>query len=244
MIDHILFNDELELLLIRMRIMQPYVNEFRIYESAYTFTGKQKRFVAWDNMNRFDEIESDVTVIRNSDLPHRNPWVNEKRTRNRIEVEPGEINILSDVDEIPSRSVLAMIQKMPLDSFPIVNYQDHYYYDIFTKWQDPIATTVFFLKSNNIQRMRKIRRRFTKVYGGWHFSCFGGADKLEKKLGDFAHTELNITRPEIEYALQHGTDIVRNRGYDRLVRLSSWRNEDLPDYVCTPENMDYLIGNF
>lgn len=243
-IDHILFNDELDMLLARLEILSPIVTEFRIYESGFTFQGEKKELHATNNQHLFMYMAPRVTIHAAIEPPHRNPWVNEERARNRFKIIQGAINIMSDVDEIPSRSLCEMVMHLPNSAFPVTNLQDFYYYDIYTKWIEPCACSVFAINtSSNYNRLRQKRKNHTKIYGGWHFSYFGGHDQIRRKLNSFSHTEVQINDSDLKDSIKNGFDFIKTGKRGKLIRLQE--NPDIPDYVIRAMafNKVHLFGN-
>jgi hypothetical protein len=246
-IDHILFNDELELLKIRMKILAPVVDLFIIYESYLTFTGKAKSIHATLNRSSFPDVPYLIKVDRfwdplNSEggVSSKNPWRNEQRQRDEMtkNIYRGQINIMSDVDEIPSREIIELVKYLPDSQFPITNFQTQYYYDTYTRFFQPVGNSIFALDDKqSATRLRKRRNKLNKIYGGWHFSCFGGQQMLENKLRSFSHQELEWNSGTLADALQQGKDFVTDRKRDNLIPLTS--NKDIPSYV-----LDNLTGEY
>lgn len=247
-IDHILFNDELELLKIRLKILAPVVDLFIVYESCYTFTGQSKLPFATKNRDELSCIvamEKRLQTQIDSLPPHKNPWRNEQQQRDKMtqNIYPGQINILGDVDEIPSREIIELVAALPDSAFPITNFQTQYYYDTYTRFFQPVGNSNFVIDSKRTAtQIRKRRNKFNPIFGGWHFSCFGGIDVLENKLKSFSHQELEWTRESLQTDLQQGTDFVRDRKRDNLIRLTS--NDDIPEYVWKNLTGEYRKNPF
>lgn len=84
-----------------------------------------------------------------------------------------------------------------------------------------------------------IRKRVTGTMvpsGGWHWSWFGGRDKIVKKLESYSHYELNLphfkTDEHVEYCLETGTDLFL-RGPGKLLDL---HDTPMPRYVINNLN--------
>lgn len=81
--DFFIFNDEFDVLEIRLYELYQYVTLFIIAESRETLTGREKPLYLKENWSRFakyhDKIRRvEVTLVRNI----TNPWLNEYRMRN------------------------------------------------------------------------------------------------------------------------------------------------------------------
>jgi hypothetical protein len=80
-------------------------------------------------------------------------------------------------------------------------------------WLGSVLTTVGRSRASSANWHRAHRELFP-VYGepaGWHLSYFGGRESIRRKLGSFAHQELNNpainSDGHIERCLASGTDL-------------------------------------
>jgi beta-1,4-mannosyl-glycoprotein beta-1,4-N-acetylglucosaminyltransferase len=74
--DSFLFFNELDLLEIRLKILDPYVDFFVISESDYTFSGNKKPFYFDENKNMFDKFLHKIIHIKNHDSDKTNNLIN------------------------------------------------------------------------------------------------------------------------------------------------------------------------
>jgi len=68
-IDCFLFNDELDVLEIRLSLLSPYVNLFVLIESSKTFDGQDKPFYYEENRERFKDYSDKILYIKVEDMP-------------------------------------------------------------------------------------------------------------------------------------------------------------------------------
>jgi beta-1,4-mannosyl-glycoprotein beta-1,4-N-acetylglucosaminyltransferase len=102
-----LFN-EIDLLELRMEVLNNYVDYFVIVESNKTFTNKDKTFNFEENRARFDTYAHKIIYIKVEDMPQppANDWAREAFQRNAImrglvNAAPTDLILVSDLDEIP-----------------------------------------------------------------------------------------------------------------------------------------------
>ena len=150
--DCFLFNNELDLLEIRLKYLWDVVDTFVIVEADATFAGKEKPLHFEENKERFKWAESKIKhVVKKVDrdkidftdesaeasLRHATfRWDLERSQRNYIETGVESANdedfvMLGDVDEIPRKSVIEKILKEGLskDDKPIfLNLINCYYF--------------------------------------------------------------------------------------------------------------------
>jgi len=255
-IDHIVYNDELDMLLMRMRCLDPVVDKFHIIEGDFSFTGKYKgfkfasRFMEDKRFNEFGKKIHLSCFMMGESVPDmvyinkKTSWQNEWDTRDellrraKMYHKEGDIHILSDVDEIPSRFAVELVKSAKESGnikFPIVSSLNYYYYDFDHQWKDNCLCNIFFTDfKRSAKRMRKYRRRYSRIYGGWHCSYFGGTDTVLNKIHSFAHTELldgkRNTKEWVESCISKGIDFIG--GKKRGILIQKQNNvESLPDYA-------------
>ena len=130
-LDCFIFNDELEILDIRLNILNSYVDKFIIVESTINHQGnyKKKHF----NINLFKKFEKKIKYITIEEIPKNfSAWQRENYQRNYIskgleEFSPEDIAIVSDADEIPN---LKNIDFTKLNNNYYTFEQDHFHYKL------------------------------------------------------------------------------------------------------------------
>jgi beta-1,4-mannosyl-glycoprotein beta-1,4-N-acetylglucosaminyltransferase len=103
------FFNELEVLEIRLNILNDYVDYFVIVEATKTHAGKPKELYYLKNKNKFKKFENKIIHVIVDDMPEikESRWELENFQRNAIirglkNCEPDDIILISDVDEIPN----------------------------------------------------------------------------------------------------------------------------------------------
>ena len=111
--DCIPFFNELDILKLRLNILDPYVDRFVIEESTVTFSGEPKELVFEKNKDMFKEflpkithIVVDDTPIEGADTYERDYFQKNNLIRGLKDATPEDIIIFSDADEIPCPETL------------------------------------------------------------------------------------------------------------------------------------------
>ena len=114
--DCIPFFNELDILKLRMQILNPYVDWFVIEESSVTFSGEQKRMIFAENRHLFQEFENKIRYVAVEDSPMEGVTTHErdKYQKNQLiralgDCRADDIIVFSDVDEIPKPETLVRI---------------------------------------------------------------------------------------------------------------------------------------
>lgn len=228
MIDTFTFHDELDLLEIRLNSLAPYVRKFILAESPITHSGKPKPLYYQENRKRFSlfNIEGIVVNLKeNSD-----PWVLEKQQREALNINdalPGEIVLLSDVDEIPD-----LRNFFPTENGVFKQKLYYYYCNTYTGKANWKGTVAYLRKDiSDLNELRYSRWKMPTIGTGWHFSTLGSVEKIINKIESFAHQELN-------------TPIVKNEIANRRAKLLDPydRNKDKL-IVEMPSGLSWLLEN-
>ena len=107
--DCFIFFNELDLLELRLNVLDPVVDRFVLVEATRTFQGREKPLFFSDNKHRFKDFLGKiihVAVTEYPDNPARDPWLLETHQRGMImeglrDCDPRDVILISDVDEIP-----------------------------------------------------------------------------------------------------------------------------------------------
>lgn len=114
--DCVPFFNELDILKLRMQILNPYVDCFVIEEASVTFSGEPKRMIFAENRHLFKEFENKIRYVAVEDSPMEGVTTHErdKYQKNQLirvldDCRADDIIIFSDVDEIPKPETLLRI---------------------------------------------------------------------------------------------------------------------------------------
>jgi hypothetical protein len=207
------FFNELDLLEIRLEELWNVVDYFVLSESTLSHSGKPKELIFDNNKDRFKKYESKIRYINVDDMPETtDSWVRERHQRTACEralydLQPEDLVIVSDVDEIPRAEALEMVKddtnnyERYIFTIPMFQYKLNYmkYFDI-SKQPNIMVTRGHVF--TNPQQEREYTWPWTPRpadivfvdHAGWHFTYFGDDTNIVTKLKNFAHTESDVPR--------------------------------------------------
>jgi beta-1,4-mannosyl-glycoprotein beta-1,4-N-acetylglucosaminyltransferase len=197
-VDAFMFYNELDILELRLTVLDEYVDRFVLVEAEVNHVGTSKELFFQNNKDRFakwlSKIEH-VIVTADESPKDKNPWSREKYQRECIlrglESVPDEaVVMISDVDEIPDMNIVPFEKlEHPISSVHMWMYQYSLDYLLMTEpWFGTVVTTAALVRKHGPNMFRDNRWKFfTYAYAGWHLSSFGDAKHVLNKLKTFAH---------------------------------------------------------
>ena len=257
--DCFIFNNETDLLEIRLNILNNYVDYFIIIESEETFTGLKKKLVF--DIKNYPKFKEKIIygVINKFPENFSSAWQNESFQRNYIlnlldNANSEDFIMISDLDEIPN---LENINLLDYDEKLIVFEQRLFLYkinygEIKPSWHGTKCIKKINLTTPQHVRNLKTHKRynffrldkkfFSKTYedsfkviknGGWHFSWLGNTDFIKQKLESFSHTEMNTVfinnDDHIEQCIKNLKPLETNQKID--IKKLPIDSDYLPKYI-------------
>ena len=204
------FFNELDVVEIRLEELWNTVDYFVISESNLSHSGNKKEYVFENNKERFAKYWDKIRLIKVNDMPETtDSWVRERHQRKCLErgltdLEPEDLVIVSDCDEVPRAEMIEMIKEDENDynkyvlNIPQFHYRLNYMRILpETKYANIMVTRGRAL--TDPQHERELTWPWTPdlpetVYlehGGWHLTYQGDDLQVIEKLQNFAHTEVN-----------------------------------------------------
>jgi len=208
-VDTFMFYNELDVLELRLTVLDRYVDRFVLVESEVNHAGGQKELFFQNNRERFAKWLPRIThiIATAAESPKdENPWAREKFQRECIlrgleggasadgtfqaPVPPSAIIMVSDLDEIPDMT------RVPFENLPHIvtsvhMYMFEYSFDyLFTgePWFGTVLTNYEIFKRMGPNYFRDNRWKFPPIkYAGWHLSSFGNGAHVANKHLTFAH---------------------------------------------------------
>lgn len=219
-IDAFCFFNELDMLELRLRVLDPHVDHFVIVEADHTFSGKRKESVYLKNQKRFEEFAGKIThhfvridaeKLDFSSRPDKfdrstDFWKVEFMQRNAVaevlkSFDPEDLAIVSDVDEFPALQAIDEIRgsawrRFLVKHFPFAFEQAEFYYNAGnlrdSPWNGSIIASCRKFIELSPQKLRDRRNKIFRIKnGGYHFSYFMTPEQIALKISSFAHQELN-----------------------------------------------------
>lgn len=250
-IDAISFFNELDLLELRLTELSPVVDKFVIVEATRTHKGDPKPFYYAENKARFAEWEDKIEHIIVGDMPtgegiaairRREMFQRNCILRGLRMAADDDIVLISDCDELPRLTTLP--RDLP-DGAVVTYLQKLYYYNFNTyapdrPWPgtracrvaDARAMSPHIVRNSMGQPDAYYPRHMHMQNGGWHYSYFGGVDKIREKQTQFLHQELvnekNTALDTIRARVAGGLDI--------------WGRENEQEFVIGPaDDLPYTV---
>ena len=245
--DCFIFNHEIELLEIRLNILNDYVDKFVITEGDMTFSGLPKESHFLNNKERFAKWE-DKIILNQINIPEcESPWHREIYSRNamiNLDIfNDDDLIVMSDGDEIPNPEILEQASEWVSDDTHFTFEQSCYAYwmnNLYSdKWFGTRAATYKYVNNTTVDDIREGTEDESKITGsvitngGWHFTYLGNEDHIRQKINSFCdrHFDVPEVTENISKNLEDGNDVL-NRTH------ISYRKVDLDDSF--PQ---YIIDN-
>jgi beta-1,4-mannosyl-glycoprotein beta-1,4-N-acetylglucosaminyltransferase len=199
-LDTFMFYNELDVLELRLTVLDEYVDRFVLVESEVNHTGEPKELFFQNNRDRYakwlPKIEH-IIVTADESPKDENPWSREKYQRECIlrgldGVPDQSIVMVSDVDEIPDMSEIPY-EKLPHLICTVHMWMFEYSFDyMFTgePWFGTVITNAETFRKFGPNEFRSNRWKFFVFqHAGWHLSSFGNGAHVANKLNTFAHSK-------------------------------------------------------
>jgi hypothetical protein len=212
--DCFLFNNELDMLELKLTEMSDGVDYFVIGEANRTFKGEPKPMYLRENWQRFKDWHHKIRLIDITIPADADPWVNETQDREQLkrglyDAAPDDVIISSDCDELLRSTALGAIRDTPttVNHFSLrvaqfvfkLNYLMTQYTtadDVKMIFHIPCLATRFKFLAG-MEEQKKLRNA-TELPGtakiwhaGWHFTFMGNNTWVKEKIKAFDYTWLN-----------------------------------------------------
>ena len=188
--DTFTFNDELDLLELRLETLEDVVDTFVLVELPISFRCNAKPLHFSENKDRFGRFMDRIRVVSPTFFPTGPHPEIEHFQRRQIkaglsDAGPGDLVLMGDVDEIPDPLVIQVLKDKPV-AHPVTFRQILYYYHVDTAlpfaWKGTVAIPWGIGPTFDAQDLRQMRHHFPCVDGGWHFSWLGSSSQINDKL--------------------------------------------------------------
>jgi beta-1,4-mannosyl-glycoprotein beta-1,4-N-acetylglucosaminyltransferase len=156
------------------------------------------------------------------------------------EAQDDDIIFTSDADEIANPLVVERMGDWFDRSNHYVMVGPCYYYylnvQVEDNWMGTRVCTLEHLKTTSIDKLRQSHKDAWKIMsGGWHWSFFGGADRVRAKIEAYAHQEHNIEqlKMSMESRIENNEDPC-GRDYFKLRTVPI--DNSFPEYIQYNKN--------
>lgn len=208
--DTFTFFNELDILELRLNILNEYVDKFILVEATRSHQNKPKPLYFQENLDRFEKFLPKIEHVILDEFPQYSYWSHENHQRDHIYncinklAQDDDIIFISDLDEIwDPEKIIPILSNT--DSNKIYRWRSricYFYFNLIAQkedWIQPMFLSFSLLKeliekkqysiSQNILRdIHSPINIYTDEYSGWHFSYTG---PVIYKLQNFLHSEFN-----------------------------------------------------
>ena len=242
------FFNELDLLEIRLNILDKDVDFFVICESTETFQGNPKPLYYELNKERFAKWKDKIIHIVS---PVGDFYDSFERARYQKEYiinyldffckcEDDDVIYFGDLDEIWKPQIVdGKVYKLRQ-----LNYCYYFNNRSSEDWRGTIVGRVKNIKEKGLNWHRANPENILQD-GGWHFTNMGGAEQIRKKLEAYDHKEFNFDhiKEDLENKIYYNEDYV-GRAVDWQGKpFAFWSEEvDLPQFI--KDNRDKYVLYF
>lgn len=239
------FFNELDILEIRLNILDEYVDFFVLGESEQTFSNKEKPLFFQENKQRFNKWSDKIIYIKHPKINLTNSFEiaafqKDNLKTGLINASDDDIVYFGDVDEI-------WIPKQIDDKVYNLRQLNYSYYLNNRSSEQWVGTIVSKYKNIKNGSLNYFRANHTNELdnGGWHFTNMGGVEQILKKIDSYDHQEFNneYTKSQIKYRIENNLDYV-GRHLDWLGKPFLFKVEDdgLPIFLKdNKENYKHLF---
>lgn len=199
-IDCFPFYNELDVLEIRLNVLNDVVDKFVLVEASKTQSKIDKPFYFEENKQRYSKFLDKIVHVKVEDYPEEDGWAMENFQRNCIKrgidtlnLKDDDIIVISDVDEIWDPEVKTFIKQIFAkghDMFSVVLKYLVFYLNLITLnkiWIGSTFTKFSFFKKSCPQDIRNKKDNIPALGTplgpsfGWHFGYQGGKELVYQK---------------------------------------------------------------
>lgn len=266
-----LFDNEFDLLDIKLHELADHVDQFILVESGITFTGKSKPTHFANNKEKYAQFTKLHAITIPSDkmlAVTGGAWGREAYSRLvmmqaivQLGIQEGDIVIQTDVDEILRANTVQLLKKCNFheSQFPMnLMLRDYRYSFEFLDpnlWSLSVHAQVYSKKLTKLVRAPPAITRLADA--GWHCSwCFPQISDFVHKITSYSHTEHNqprfLDKNRIQQYVCEGKELFDRWGecYSFRELVNNWDGTgirqysaiDIPSLVSEqPHRFDYLL---
>lgn len=198
-IDTFPFNDELDMLDIRLAITEPYVDRWIISEANRTFSGLEKPYHLSDNIAQFDRYRDRIEIIQLEIAHDQINWACENRMRQGLspaldQCAGDDVIIHGDLDEVINPVEFDnILDVMTQHRQPVSCTMDMYIYRfnqrVNRRWGGSVVSQRSWFqdcqqlyKGNNVKRKDRSHCVSLDRAVGWHWTWIGPDERIRNKV--------------------------------------------------------------
>jgi hypothetical protein len=238
--DTFCFYNELDLLEIRLNILDPHVDYFVLAECEETFSGKPKPLYYNENKERFIKWQHKIIHVLNNKIETNDSFERAgyqkdsiRKFLEHLDLKDDDIVYFGDLDEIWKPQD---IKDDKVYNLKQLNYSYYLNNRSSEEWVGTIVGKWGIVKTNTFNYWRANHDNVLEN-GGWHWTNQGGEEQILKKLDAYDHQEANVpyVREGIKFRMETGVDY--------LGRDKDWKGNPFEFWVDESELPTYLLEN-
>lgn len=198
-IDTFPFNDEFDMLAIRLAITEQYVDRWIISEADRAFSGIEKPYHLSDNLERFHQYRDRIEIVKLEIDPDRINWACENRMRQGLstaldQCADDDVIIHGDLDEVidPER-FSSILLRMDQYQRPVSCNMEMYIYRfdqrVDRRWAGSVVSRrAGFVDCQQLYKGPSVKRKdrghcvTMDSNVGWHWTWIGPDDRIRNKV--------------------------------------------------------------
>ena len=228
------FFNELDILEIRLNILDEHVDFFVLGESEQTFSNKEKPLFYLENKKRFEKWNHKIIHVVHPKTSITNSfeiagYQKDNLKTGLIGANDDDTIYFGDVDEIWTPKEI----DDKVYNLRQLNYSYYLNNRSSEQWVGTIVSKYINIKNGSLNYYRA--NHINELdNGGWHFTNMGGVEQILKKLDAYDHQEFNNehTKSQIKHRVENNIDYVGRR-VDWLGNPFTFKVEDsnLPQFL-------------
>lgn len=233
-VDAFIFYNEIDLLHMRLEELYPVVDKFLLVQANHTFRGVFKGTSFDKHDPQWAPYIDKITEVTVGLSGGKDAWERERYQRNCISMyaqaayAQNDIIMISDVDEIPRREVVASLTNL---TEPVALNMRHYNYGLNCRFPG-LWFAAKALRVSDMTTAEEIRHATFPLIedAGWHFSYFGDDEFISNKFKSFSHSEVDT--PLVHSRIAENRRLLldpHNHGQQLYI-------EDPPYWPCAVQN--------
>ena len=257
-IDCFTFNDELDVLEIRLNELYDSVDHFVLVEASKTQSLKDKPLFFEMNKNRFSKFLDKIIHIKITEYPQFfDLWGMENFQRNQIikgieqlTLNDEDIILISDLDEIPSKEAILHIKQSKLDVGCIAMKFSAYYMNFIAKrkWIGTVYVKMKHFKTATPQFYRGCKDRQVPLNNdkvmGWHLSWLGGPKKVWEKAHSCIEPYDKSKIIPLEEFTKQFNDLIERKSFIHIENLNQKGEDFIIEDFDSKEYPKEICNNF
>lgn len=245
-VDIVAFNNEFDMLDLRVKILEDVVDRFILKEGNITYQGGPKECLAYQYEH--PKVTHMTVELPENSTPWQRDFYHMAYPVDLTDIPKDSLILMSQIDEVPHPGAVEWL-KNNFDDDTVYGFEQtmyQYYLNVLNldeHWVGTRACGYNLYKSKNAQNIRYNIEPKRIEDAGWHWTFLGGEEKIKEKIKSYAHNEFNNENvlSKVSERISNNEDI-----FDRGFQLQVVPIDDsYPEYIRNnQEKLSHLIKNY